>query len=106
MNTIIDNYLIRILEQESKEKNFTPEEAKKVGDEIGVDWTKHSLENFVIGLNIEREHGNKDLQTNVTNDDPIITGKIAYAHMKEVPGTGIGKGNDYYALLKKYVEND
>ena len=99
----IKNYLKRLNEQENKKKQFTSDEAKKIGDEIGVDWTKHDLKNFTIGINIELEHGTIDPQTNVTNDDPIMTGKIAYYHMKEIPGSG--KNDDYYSLLNKYIES-
>ena len=74
------------------------EEAKKIGDEIGVDWSKIKLEQFRKGCDIELEHGTIDPQTNVTNDDPIMTGKIALAHLKERV--------DYYILLDKYVENE
>ena len=74
-------------------KEFTKEEAKRIGDEISVDWDKYDLEEFRIGLKIELEHGKHDLQTNVTDDDEIITGKIALAHLKEIP--------DYYTRLEK-----
>lgn len=100
----IKNYLKQLNEQKETKKEFTEMEAKEVGDKIGVDWKKHSLKNFTIGINIELEHGTIDPQTNVTNDDPIMTGKIALIHMKEVPGTG--KGDDYYSLLNKYVEKE
>lgn len=83
-------------------KTFSQEEAKAVGDKIGVDWTKHSIENFTIGMNVELEHGLKYPKTNITNDDPIMTGKIALVHMNEAPGTGAG--DDYYTLLKKHVD--
>ena len=46
-----------------------------------------------MGLNVELEHGTKFPNTNVTNDDPILTGKIALAHLMEFP--------DYYTRLKK-----
>ena len=45
------------------------------------------------GLEVEFEHGSHDSQTNVTNDDPVLTAKIALAHLKELP--------DYYTRLKK-----
>lgn len=74
-------------------KTFTTEEAKKIGDEIGMDWNKYNVEEFRMGLAVEMEHGDHDLETNVTNSDPIITGKIAWAHLKEI--------SDYYTRLKK-----
>ena len=74
-------------------KIFTTEEAKRIGDIINVDWDKYDLEQFRMGLGVELEHGLHDTETNVTNDDEITTGKIALAHLKEIP--------DYYTRLKK-----
>jgi hypothetical protein len=71
----------------------TTEEAKRVGDEIGVDWGRFDLDQFRNGMNVELEHGSHDPQTDVTGDDPIVTGKIALAHMKEYP--------DYYERLER-----
>jgi hypothetical protein len=72
-------------------RKFTQEEAKKIGDSIGVDWTKFDLEQFRMGLAVELEHGAHDPETNVTKDDETTTGKIAWAHLKEIP--------DYYTRL-------
>lgn len=74
-------------------KEFTQEEAKRIGDRIGIDWNKYDLEQFRMGLAVELEHGLHDPETNVTNDDEIMTGKIALAHLKEIP--------DYYTRLDK-----
>jgi len=74
-------------------KRFTTEEAKKIGDTIGVDWEKYNLEQFRMGLEVELEHGKRDSFTNVTHDDPVMTGKIALAHLNEFP--------DYYTRLEK-----
>lgn len=74
-------------------KEFTIEEAKRIGDNIGIDWNKYDLEQFRMGLGVELEHGAHDPETNVTNDDEIMTGKIALAHLKEIP--------DYYTRLDK-----
>jgi hypothetical protein len=71
----------------------TSEEARRVGDEIGVDWDRFDLEQFRFGMDVEYEHGSHDPQTDVTHDDPIVTGKIALAHMKEFP--------DYYERLQR-----
>ena len=71
----------------------TREEAQRVGDAIGVDWSKFDLEQFRAGMDVEYEHGSHDPQTDVTGDDPIVTGKIALAHMKEFP--------DYYERLER-----
>ena len=76
---------------------FTQEQAKEIGDRLGIDWKIIPLEQFTLGINVELEHGTKDPQTNITNDDPILTGKIAWAHLKEY--------SDYYDRLKK-VEGD
>ena len=61
-------------------KHFTSEDAKSVGESLGIDWSKF-------------EHGTVDANTNVSNDDPIVTGKIALAHLNEFP--------DYYTRLYK-----
>ena len=74
-------------------KEFTEEEARVIGQRIGVDWSAGDvdLEQFRMGLAIELEHGTQDPATNVTNDDETITGKIALAHLREIP--------DYYTHL-------
>lgn len=77
----------------SEFKNITPEEVRHIGDRIGVDWEKCDLEEFRRGLDMELEHGSHDPQTDVTGDDPILTAKIALAHLKEFP--------DYYTRLEK-----
>jgi hypothetical protein len=71
----------------------TIEEARRVGDAIGVDWSRFDIEQFRAGMDVEFEHGSHDPQTDVTHDDPITTGKIAFAHMKEYP--------DYYERLER-----
>ena len=78
-------------------KNFTIEDAKRIGEAIGIDWKKFDVEQFRMGLNVELEHGLVDSRTNVTNDDEIMTGKIALAHLNEFP--------DYYTRLEK-MENE
>ncbi len=77
----------------SGKKSFTTEEAKTIGDKIGIDWSIYDLEQFRRGLEVELEHGSHDPETNVTNDDEILTGKIALAHLKEI--------KDYYTRLDK-----
>jgi hypothetical protein len=74
-------------------RRTSTEEAQRVGDEIGVDWDRFELEQFRQGMDVEYEHGSHDPQTDVTHDDPIVTGKIALAHMKEFP--------DYYERLER-----
>jgi hypothetical protein len=77
------------------ERSVDAEEARRLGREIGIDWAlaPFDVEQFRAGLEVEFEHGSHDSQTNVTNDDPVLTAKIALAHLKELP--------DYYTRLKK-----
>jgi hypothetical protein len=75
----------------SKPEKFSPDEAKRIGDSLGLDWDQVDLEQFRMGLLVELEHGTRDPETNVTDDDPRLTGKIALAHLKEFP--------DYYTRL-------
>ncbi len=75
----------------SSKRQFTTEEARRIGDRIGVDWSVYDLEEFRMGLAVELEHGLHDSQTNVTGDDEVVTGKIALAHLKEI--------RDYYTRL-------
>jgi len=72
---------------------ITLERAKQIGNELHVDWTQIDLEEFRLGLLEELEHGTRNAETNVTNDDQLITAKIALAHLKEIP--------DYYRRLHK-----
>lgn len=72
---------------------FTAETAKQVGEQIGIKWDKFDVDQFRSGMDVELEHGTVDPNTNVTNDDPIITGKIALAHLNEFP--------DYYDRLEE-----
>ena len=74
-------------------KHFTREDAMKVGETLGVDWSKFDIEQFRMGLDVELEHGIRNEHTDVTHDDEIKTGKIALAHLNEFP--------DYYSRLKK-----
>ncbi len=74
-------------------KSFSAEQAKKIGEELGIDWSKFDVEQFRRGMDVELEHGLCDSNTNVSNDDPLITGKIALAHLNEFP--------DYYTRLDK-----
>ena len=80
----------------SPKRVFTPEKAKEIGETLGVDWTKFDVEQFRVGMDVELEHGKVDPNTNVTDDDPLMTGKIALAHLNEFP--------DYYTRLLKLEE--
>lgn len=77
-------------------KSFGYEEAKTIGEKLGVDWSKFDVEQFRMGMDVELEHGLADPRTNVTDDDPLITGKIVLAHLNELP--------DYYTRLNKIEE--
>lgn len=75
-------------------KEFTTEEATSIGQELGVDFSVINITEFQMGLSVELEHGSQwGDETNVTKDDPLFTGRIAWAHLKEIP--------DYYTRLKK-----
>ena len=74
----------------------TEEEAKEVGEKIGIKWDKFDVDQFRRGMDVELEHGTHDPNTNVTDDDPIMTGKIALAHLNEFP--------DYYDRLEEMEE--
>ena len=74
-------------------KKVSTEEAQAIGTRLGIDWSKIDLDEFRRGLEVEFEHGADDPETNVTNDDPILTGKIAWAHLKEL--------TDYYTRLDR-----
>ncbi len=69
----------------SDNPRFTAEEARSIGMRLGPDWAKVDLEQFRRGLEVELEHGARDPETDVTHDDLILTGKIAWAHPKEKP---------------------
>ncbi len=75
----------------ARSKEFTPDEAQSIGDALGIDWSEVDLDQFRQGLAVEMEHGSDDLSTNVTHGDPLMTGKIAWAHLNEYP--------DYYTRL-------
>ncbi len=74
-------------------KEFTTAEAQEIGNAIGIDWAQIDLEEFRNGLAIELEHGARDPETDVTHDDLQATGKIAWAHLKELP--------EYYTKLRE-----
>ena len=77
-------------------KVFTAETAEEIGAALGVDWSKFDVEQFRVGMDVELEHGTVDPTSNVTDDDPLATGKIALAHLDEFP--------DYYTRLLKLEE--
>jgi hypothetical protein len=82
----------------SGRSGFTSEEARRIGEEIGIDWASSpfDVEEFRAGMDVELEHGLHDPETNVTDDDPHVTGRIARAHLNEFP--------DYYTRLERMEE--
>jgi len=74
-------------------KRFTKKEAQTIGKKLGITWKEFDVDQFRRGMNVELEHGKINSKTNVTNSNPLITGKIALAHLHEFP--------DYYDRLEK-----
>ena len=74
-------------------KKIISQDAKEIGDGLGINWNEVKLDEFTKGVNVELEHGTRYPETNVTNNDKTMTGKIAWAHLKEFP--------DYYTRLYK-----
>jgi uncharacterized protein DUF5661 len=77
----------------SGDAHFTVEQARAAGEGIGIEWatSPFGVEQFRMGMEVELEHGTRDLETNVTDDDVTVTAKIARAHLNEFP--------DYYSRL-------
>ena len=78
--------------------SFSAEEARRVGAEIGIDWSSAPFDNRAVPHGDGRRAGTglHDLLTNVSDGDPVVTGKIALAHLKEFP--------DYYTRLAQMEE--
>jgi Protein of unknown function (DUF5661) len=78
--------------------SFSAEEARGIGERLGIDWatSPFDVEQFRMGMDVELEHGARDPETNVTDDDALTTGKIALAHLHEFP--------DYYTRLNRMEE--
>ena len=76
-------------------KHFSAEDARRIGEVLGINWgtSPFDTEQYRMGMDVELEHGSRDPETDVTHDDPTMTGKIALAHLKEYP--------DYYTRLAK-----
>jgi hypothetical protein len=74
-------------------KHVSEKEAKEIGERLGIKWDKFDVTQFRKGMEVELEHGLQDPATNVTDDDLLLTGKIALAHLNEFP--------DYYVRLEK-----
>ena len=72
---------------------FSRNQAMVVAAKLDLDLSAEAfdLEQFRMGMEVELEHGRRDPETDVTHDDPVLTGKIALAHLREMP--------DYYTRL-------
>jgi hypothetical protein len=84
-------------------RSFTSDEAQAIATDLGIDFGQLGcdLEQFRMGLRVELEHGSRDPETDVSGNDPILTGKIALAHLTEFP--------DYYtrlAVLEREAADD
>ena len=86
------------MQRVSARQGFSADEARRFGEQIGIDWNAapFDVEQFRMGMDVELEHGRRDPETNVTDDDEITTGKIAWAHLNEFP--------DYYTRLEQMEE--
>jgi hypothetical protein len=73
------------------DEKVLPEEAKVILKAVNVEGMPIPLEDFITGLEVELEHGTRFPDANVTNNHPILTGKIVLAHLKETM--------DYYERL-------
>ena len=60
-------------------------DAKYASEVLNINFNKFSIEDFLNGNNIELEHGLINPNTNVTNNDLILSAKIALAHLNEYP---------------------
>ena len=79
----------------SPRSRFGEDEAREIGERVGIDWDSapFDVQQFRMGLEVELEHGTHQSSTNVTDDDPVVTGKIALAHLNEFA--------DYYTRLER-----
>jgi len=77
------------------DRTFTTNDARSVAEQLGIDWASSpfDIEQLRAGMDVELEHGARDPDTDVTGDDPLLTGKIALAHLRELP--------DYYTRLAR-----
>ncbi len=64
---------------------YNIEDAIAISKILNLNFNNFSLEDFLEGINIELEHGLINPSTNITNDDLLLTAKIALAHLNEYP---------------------
>ena len=74
---------------------FGIKEARRALDQIGIDIAAEgfAIDDVVVGMNVELEHGTRHPDLDVTGDDPVVSAKIALAHLREFP--------DYYERLQR-----
>lgn len=79
-------------------KQFTMEDAQENAKKLGIDFSSEAFDQdqFLMGLNMELEHGTVSSLTNITDDNPIITAKIVLSHLRKFP--------NYYTMLRKLEE--
>lgn len=80
-------------------ETFSIEDAKALGEELGIDWeeVEFTPDDLKRGMEVELEHGSElGEATNVTHDDPLMTAQIALAHLLEDP--------EYYDHLAEMEE--
>jgi hypothetical protein len=83
---------------------FEIEDAVYASEVLDIKFDKFTILDFLEGINIELEHGTINSKTNITNDDLIMTSKIALAHLNEFPNYynknfGIKKFEEYLKTL-------
>ena len=76
---------------------FNDTTAKRIGDELGIDWKEVDIEEFNKGLNFELKHGTRYNNTDLIHHDLPLIAEITWSHLKEIP--------DYYTRLEK-MERD
>ena len=102
------------------EEKVLEDEARAILNAVNVQGMNIPLEDFHQGLEVELEHGIRYSDANVTNNHPILTGKIVLAHLKEsmlyykllevaeiegdlIKATAAGNASKLEALYKKFV---
>ncbi len=75
-----------------KDAQVSLEEARLILAEVNTEGMPIPPEEFRVGLEVELEHGTRFKDANVTNNHPVLTGKIVLAHLKEAM--------DYYERLE------
>lgn len=76
-----------------EKQQFSDNQAKQIGNVLGVDWNIYEVEQLRLGIEIELEHGVRDPHKNVTQEDLLYSGKIAWAHLNDNP--------DYYTRFER-----